>query len=172
MGPYHRVGPAFSNDTPLLYTTLFILSLQDLHSKWPSYSTCLRQIVANMNANNNPQNNENPQNEPGWDEHVAEEDEKMEIKCSVCLEMVSESTVMRILEDIVCDDCITDAIVPQFEEAIKFEHKYPPTFGGVVLSFDKFSSYFDDPTFEARLVVPPSTILHPSRWTRILPAQD
>jgi hypothetical protein len=65
-------------------------------------------------------------------------------ECSVCANDV-KGTPEIIDDSPTCKTCVVDSIIPMFHEALKFEAKYPPTWGGgVELKPEHFEKYFTD----------------------------
>lgn len=60
-------------------------------------------------------------------------------ECSVCLEATREANPRTIDGDIVCIGCVTESILPMFEEALEHEHSYPPKFGSTELKINDYS---------------------------------
>ncbi|KAK3680323.1 hypothetical protein LTR37_021335 [Vermiconidia calcicola] len=61
--------------------------------------------------------------------------------CSVCFDE-QKGFGTTIGTNKLCDDCVREGIVPQFEAAIKHEHAYPPKFGNKVLQASRFTRPF------------------------------
>jgi hypothetical protein len=77
-------------------------------------------------------------------------------ECGVCANDV-EGDQFVIDSTPTCIDCVRNAVVPLFYEALKFEAKYPPSWGGgVQLYHEQFAEYFEDyATFKEEWSVQP-----------------
>ena len=66
--------------------------------------------------------------------------------CSVCFDDKTDRDAVRLdvgpgETNTLCHECVVGHVVPQFEEAIKYEHQYPPKYGQIALEASDFSSY-------------------------------
>lgn len=71
-----------------------------------------------------------------------------EFECIFCFETKCENNPHEVGEYLICVDCASEQIVPQFEKAVEFEFNYPVRCGGVVVDMLNFWDLVSNELFQ------------------------